>query len=385
MRRHSDGESAAQQKCTRTFSDNTMDEDFVTTAMADVRVDSPSSPPKENNTALTSIFSPPNNATASSAPCNDASDGLNVSMHARTMTSASPPNANDYQAAAAPNSAPDTLKNFPTNKALIEAVNNTFLEMYELYTGKARMTGSGDAKRLVIHFHTAEIRDACVGAAHQQFPDLVFHAHDPRQLQIDQKSSHHAFIATLTQLPPNTKDIDLAPLIRELGAKAVNVLLSLNSYQPKKWVYVTFPSHELMDAAMEQIIGFHGHILQWNLPDNINKLCHRCGKLGCAPNQCPLRQFWGRTWDRNPVAALKERFRISQPTRSNANTRSRSRSCSRSKGPDTSQTSQRSQSSSGQSKGNNLNNTSQHNCSKSNNKRDRSVFFSSVLCTPPLS
>ncbi|GBC19781.2 hypothetical protein RIR_jg30805.t1 [Rhizophagus irregularis DAOM 181602=DAOM 197198] len=26
------------------------------------------------------------------------------------------------------------------------------------------------------------------------------------------------------------------------------------------------------------------------LPDNTNKLCHRCGKLGCAPNFCPLKQ-----------------------------------------------------------------------------------------------
>ncbi|GBB96756.1 hypothetical protein RclHR1_28250003 [Rhizophagus clarus] len=48
------------------------------------------------------------------------------------------------------------------------------------------MTGSGDAKRLVIHFQTMEARDACVGAAHQQFPDLVFHAHDPKQLRSDE-------------------------------------------------------------------------------------------------------------------------------------------------------------------------------------------------------
>ncbi|GBB88010.1 hypothetical protein RclHR1_14510007 [Rhizophagus clarus] len=93
---------------------------------------------------------------------------------------------NDFQAAAAPNSAPETLKNFPTNKALIDAVNNTFLEMYESYTGKARMTGSGDIKRLVIHFQSKEARDACVDAAHQQFPDLVFHAHDPKQLRSDE-------------------------------------------------------------------------------------------------------------------------------------------------------------------------------------------------------
>ncbi|GBB95442.1 hypothetical protein RclHR1_25370001 [Rhizophagus clarus] len=186
-----------------------MDEDFIADTAADVGVDSLSSPSKENNTVSTFLSSPLNSAAASSAPSNDASTSLNVSMHARTTTSAFPPNAspdkatadaspvdqipipsptfsfdrNDYQAAAAPNSAPETLKNFPTNKALIDAVNNTLLEMYESYTGKARMTGSGDSKRLVIHFQTMAARDACVGAAHQQFPDLVFHTHDPRQLQ----------------------------------------------------------------------------------------------------------------------------------------------------------------------------------------------------------
>ncbi|GBC08733.1 hypothetical protein RclHR1_08350003 [Rhizophagus clarus] len=35
---------------------------------------------------------------------------------------------------------------------------------------------------------------------------------------------------------------------------------------------------------MEQLVGYQGHTLQWNLPDDTNKLCHRCGKLGCAPN-----------------------------------------------------------------------------------------------------
>ncbi|GBB94062.1 hypothetical protein RclHR1_22850003 [Rhizophagus clarus] len=79
---------------------------------------------------------------------------------------------------------------------------------------------------------------------------------------VDQKSSRREFVITLIQLPPNTKDIDLAPLTRDLGAKAVNVTFSLHSYKPKRWAYVTFNSQEIMDATMEQIIGFHGHTLQ---------------------------------------------------------------------------------------------------------------------------
>ncbi|GES76853.1 hypothetical protein GLOIN_2v1673942 [Rhizophagus clarus] len=188
-----------------------MDEDFIADTVTSVGVDGPSFPPKENNTASTSFSYHLNIAATLSAPDNNVSDGLNAFMHARIMTSASPPNAspdkataddppvdqllictptfsikrNDYQAAAAPNSASETLKNFPTNKALIDAVNNTFLEIYEAYTGKAKMTGSSDSKCLVIYFQTAEVRDTCVGAAHQQFLDLVFHAHDPKQLQSD--------------------------------------------------------------------------------------------------------------------------------------------------------------------------------------------------------
>ncbi|GES86859.1 hypothetical protein RCL_jg20765.t1 [Rhizophagus clarus] len=138
-----------------------------------------------------------------------------------------------------------------------------------------------------------------------------------------------------------------------------------------------------MDAAMEQLIGYQGHTLQWNLPDDTNKLCHRCGKLRCAPNQCPLRQQWGRTRDRNSVTALKERFHVEQPSRPNNNLRSRSHSCSRSKGPDHSRPSHTQQPSSAQTKVNTPH--IQRNHSKSNEKRDRSVSFSSALRTPPLS
>ncbi|GBB93747.1 hypothetical protein RclHR1_22240002 [Rhizophagus clarus] len=172
----SDGENTVQQKRSRTISEQAIDEDIVADTAADAGVEVLASLPKENNTASTSLSSHPNIAAALSALNDNKSGGLDASMHVRTMTPASPPNAspdkatdddhpvdqflvqsptfsierNDFQAAAAPNSAPETLKNFTTNKALIDAVNNTFLEMYESYTGKARMTGSGDAKRLVI-------------------------------------------------------------------------------------------------------------------------------------------------------------------------------------------------------------------------------------------
>uniref|UniRef100_U9USZ4 RRM domain-containing protein n=1 Tax=Rhizophagus irregularis (strain DAOM 181602 / DAOM 197198 / MUCL 43194) TaxID=747089 RepID=U9USZ4_RHIID len=87
---------------------------------------------------------------------------------------------------------------------------------------------------------------------------------------VDQKAARRQYVATLTQLPPNVKDINLAPLTRDLGAKAVNVPLSLNSYKPKRWAYVTFNSQETMDAAMEQTVSFQGKVLFWSSPDNTN-------------------------------------------------------------------------------------------------------------------
>ncbi|PKC09782.1 hypothetical protein RhiirA5_498983, partial [Rhizophagus irregularis] len=470
-----------------------MEEDYVADDQtADVGVDGFSSSPQQNISGENTLTSSPKKSAAPTAPSHVASSGnVDASMHAPLNKDLQqPPNASpnldtngapdddhtpdpvvtlaitreDFQAAAAPNAAPESLKKFPTNKALIEAVNNLFLETYESFTGKARMTGSGEAKRLVIHFHTAEARDLCVGSTHPEFPDLIFHAHDPRQLRsnedlraiqvtdipffikkdnlmayfkkfgnitscrlfsrpnakvqqarivydhadsiarftdqwavycfstclritpcsytVDQKAARRQYVATLTQLPPNVKDINLAPLTRSLGAKAVNVPLSLNSYKPKRWAYVTFNSQETMDAAMEQTVSFQGKVLFWSSPDNTNKLCHRCGKLGCAPNFCPLKQTRGRSRTRDPVAKLKERFNVNQPHRSNSNTaNARSRSRSRSKSKD------RSVSNSGRA--NNVshdrtNNANNHNKPPPNtsqrarhNSKERSVSFSS--------
>ncbi|CAB4436126.1 unnamed protein product [Rhizophagus irregularis] len=442
---NSDSESTVQQKRTRTITENSMDEDYVAgDQTADVGKDGPSSSPQQNISGENTSTSSPKNSAAPTTPDHVASPGnVDASMHAPLNKGKIPLNAStdmegddaspddqlpdpvvilaitrdDFQAAAAPNAAPETLKIFTTNKALIEAVNNLFLETYESYTGRARMTGSGDAKRLVIHFQTAEARDMCVGSTHPEFPDLTFHAHDPRQLRtnedlraiqvtdipffikkdnllayfkkfgnitssrlfsrpnakvqqarivydnadsiarfadqwavycfstclrvtpcsytVDQKAARRQFVATLTQLPPNVKDINLAPLTRNLGAKAVNVPLSLNSYKPKRWAYVTFNSQETMDAATEQTISFQGKVLSWGSPDHSNKLCHRCGKLGCAPNFCPEKQTRCRSRTRNPVAKLNERFNVNQPRRSapdqcaTSNSRSRSRSKSR--------------------------------------------------------
>ncbi|CAB4475207.1 unnamed protein product [Rhizophagus irregularis] len=278
----SDGENTIQQKRNRTITENSMEEDYVADDQtADVGVDGPSSSPQQNISGENTLASSPKKSAAPTAPSHVASSGnVDASMHAPSNKDLQqPPNASpnldtngapdgdqtpdpvvtfaitrdDFQAAAAPNAAPESLKKFPTNKALIEAVNNLFLETYESFTGKARMTGSGEAKRLVIHFHTAEARDL-PNAKVQQARIVYDHADSiarftdqwavycfstclritPCFYTVDQKAARRQYVATLTQLPPNVKDINLAPLTRDLGAKAVNVPLSLNSYKPKR-------------------------------------------------------------------------------------------------------------------------------------------------------
>ncbi|GBC51832.2 hypothetical protein RIR_jg26487.t1 [Rhizophagus irregularis DAOM 181602=DAOM 197198] len=96
-----------------------------------------------------------------------------------------------------------------------------------------------------------------------------------------------------------------------------------------------------MDAAMEQTIGFQGRTLRWGTSNDSKALCHRCGKLGCAPTSCPLNQHRGRSRTRDPVAALKDRFNIGQRPAQQRTPRNNSRSRSRSKSRDRSASAQR--------------------------------------------
>ncbi|PKC01569.1 hypothetical protein RhiirA5_426508 [Rhizophagus irregularis] len=117
----------------------------------------------------------------------------------------------------------------------------------------------------------------------------------PCSLTLDQKKLRCEFVAILSQLLPNTKDVHLAPL-----------------------AYITFNSQQMMDTAMEQLIALQGHRLQWELPENTNRLCHRCGKLSCAPTACLLNNSRGRSHTHNPVAHLKECFNIGQSNNHNS-------------------------------------------------------------------
>ncbi|GBC46011.1 hypothetical protein GLOIN_2v1766278 [Rhizophagus irregularis DAOM 181602=DAOM 197198] len=238
----SDGENTVQQKRNRTITENSMEEDYVADDQtADVGVDGFFSSPQQNISGENTSTSSPKKSAVPTAPSHVASSGnVDASMHAPSnkdlqqppnvspnLNTYGAPNDNqtpdpvvtlamtrdDFQAAATPNAAPESLKKFPTNKALIEAVNNLFLETYESFTGKACMTGSGEAKRLVIHFHTAEARDLCVGSTHSEFPDLIFHAHDPRQL----RSNEDLRAIQVTDIPFFIKKDNLMAYFKKFG------------------------------------------------------------------------------------------------------------------------------------------------------------------------
>ncbi|GBC13150.1 hypothetical protein RIR_jg30392.t1 [Rhizophagus irregularis DAOM 181602=DAOM 197198] len=144
-----------------------------------------------------------------------------------------------------------------------------------------------------------------------------------------------------------------------------------------------------MDTAMEQSVTLQGHRLQWEFPENTNKLCHRCGKLGCAPTAYPLNNSRGRSRTRNPVAHLKERFNIGRSNNHDSSVNcNRHRSRSQSKDRSNSRQRNHSANNTGRSN-NNTNNTSSPNPSNSNKSiqsaqqprsnerkgKDRSVSF----------
>ncbi|PKK55097.1 hypothetical protein RhiirC2_722548, partial [Rhizophagus irregularis] len=143
---------------------------------------------------------------------------------------------------------------------------------------------------------------------------------------------------------------------------------------------------------MEQTIGFQGRTLGWGTSNDSKALCHRCGKLGCAPTSCPLNQHCGRSRTYDPVAALKERFNVGQRPAQQRTLRNNSRSRSHSKFRDHFASTQRSNLTSNSSNNNNHNKhinssfsssagsfSSTHGRTPSNNRKgkDRSVSFSS--------
>jgi hypothetical protein len=80
---------------------------------------------------------------------------------------------------------------------------------------------------------------------------------------------------------------DLVDIAESVNAKCINVPLSLNSYRPKPYVYLTFKDETIKEAAMDISCAFKGVSLTWHQPDQANSLCHICGRPNCSPETCP--------------------------------------------------------------------------------------------------
>ncbi|PKC53403.1 hypothetical protein RhiirA1_476861 [Rhizophagus irregularis] len=270
-------------KCTHTLPENPMEEDYV----ADSAVDaggSNTTPSQQNNTDNFSS-PPPKDTTAPSAPDSIAS-GTDASMHAPNDKESSLLNASPNKDIMDTNDTSSLPLDTPTISILrrdyqAATTPNTSLNF------RARMSGSGDLKRLVIHFNSTtehlwaiqvtdipffiekddiialfkkygniqscrlhtrantKVQQARIiyddASSIQHFMDKQWAIYcystclriTPCSLSLDQKKSWREFIAVLSQLPSNTKDVHLAPLVRSIGAMAVNIPLSLNSYKPK--------------------------------------------------------------------------------------------------------------------------------------------------------
>ncbi|EXX61565.1 hypothetical protein GLOIN_2v1762049 [Rhizophagus irregularis DAOM 181602=DAOM 197198] len=223
-------------KRTCTLPENPMEEDYVADSAAGAE-GSNTTPPQQNN-ADNFSSPPPKDTTAPSAP-GSVTSGTDASMHAPKDKETSPldvsPNKDimdtndtsplsldtptisilrrDYQAAAAPNISPEFVKKYPTNRAMIDAVNNLLLETYHSYTGRARMSGSGDLKRLVIHFNSTTERDACLSLRHDDLADFRFFLHDPQQLRTDEDLQ----AIQVTDIPFFIKKDDITALFKKYG------------------------------------------------------------------------------------------------------------------------------------------------------------------------
>ncbi|PKK59579.1 hypothetical protein RhiirC2_794655 [Rhizophagus irregularis] len=249
--------------------ENSMEEDFIVDSAADVG-GSNTTPPQQNNTD--NFSSPPPEDTAAPSAPGSITFGTDASMHTLKDKETFP------------------LDAFP-NKDIMDTNDTSPLPP--------------DTPTISI------LRRDYQAAAHFMEKQWAIYCYStclritPCSLSLNQKKSRREFVAVLSQLPPNTKDVHLAHLVRLIGAIAVNIPLFLNSYKPKRWAYITFASQQMMDNAIEQTIALQGHRLQWELPANTNKLCHRCGKLGCAPTACPLNNSRGRSLDNAPVLNLR--------------------------------------------------------------------------------
>jgi hypothetical protein len=116
----------------------------------------------------------------------------------------------------------------------------------------------------------------------------------PEKSSKDSRDLRRLHVALLSGLPKNTVATDLVDIAELVNAKCINVPLSLNSYRPKPYAYLTFKDETVKETAMDISCAFKGVFLTWHQPDQTNSLCHICGRPNCSSDTCPKfnsRQF----------------------------------------------------------------------------------------------
>ncbi|PKB94373.1 hypothetical protein RhiirA5_438955 [Rhizophagus irregularis] len=145
----------------------------------------------------------------------------------------------DYQAVAAPNASPDFQLQTDEDLHAIQVTDIPFF--FKKNDVTALFKKYGNIQSCCLHTHTnAKVQQARIvyddASSIQHFMDKQWAIYCystclhimPCSLTLDQKKSRREFVAVLSQLPPNIIDVHLAPLVREIGAMAVNISILIN-------------------------------------------------------------------------------------------------------------------------------------------------------------
>ncbi|PKC71371.1 hypothetical protein RhiirA1_453590 [Rhizophagus irregularis] len=102
----------------------------------------------------------------------------------------------------------------------------------------------------------------------------------------DQHAERCVYVTLLAGLPHGTIVGDLAEIADKVSAKLINVLFSMNLYNPKPYAYCHFVSETAVENVKSISYALKNVGLTWHFPDEVTSLCHRCGRPNCNPDRC---------------------------------------------------------------------------------------------------
>src|SRR5581483_1994720 len=202
--------------------------------------------------------------------------------------------------------------------------------------------------------------------------------------------------AVLCNLSFRLDGMDLKTIIQDCSAASIGLPRNRVSYNNKPWVYLSFKSEEVKQAAMERKFNLKSKDLIWCFVDDVKNLCRRCSSPDHNAKTCdtfsssrgrsPIPKYLQDNYERFKPAGYKRQI-PRDTSNNNKSSRSRSRSNSRnsrnrkpSNGQNSSSDHASSSTSTPNSKGNNVsyahavNNSQQPNHLNSSNTLDDSAY-----------